>query len=117
MHSTHKTVYLAYANIHTNNLLAHSDCHHCKRGVTRIQGKWEWERERNTGTETCKIVVIQCTLDLSPLRFTELYKPSHWYTIVVKFFLLHNALSNKHPCKTVYRMMSFVIYYNLQVFI
>ena len=52
----------------------------------------------------------------SPVRFAELYKPSHWYTIVVKFFLkfflLHNALSNKRLWKTIYRLMSFVIYYN-----
>ena len=44
-------------------------------------------------------------LNSSPVRLTELYRPSHWYAIVVKFFLelflLHNALSNKRLCKTV----------------
>ena len=57
----------------------------------------------------------------SPVRFTELYKHkhSHWYAIVVKFFLqfflLHNTLSNKRPYKTLYRLMSFVIYYNYTI--
>ena len=41
---------------------------------------------------------------------------SHWYTIIVKFFLqfflLYKALSNKRPCKTVYWLTLFVIYYN-----
>ena len=30
-HSTHKAVYLTPANMHTNHLLAHSDCHYCKQ--------------------------------------------------------------------------------------
>ena len=59
------------------------------------------------GTETC----INSRYS-SPVRFTELYKPSHWYAIVVKFFLLHNALSNKRPYNAVNRLTSFVIYYN-----
>ena len=68
-------------------------------GVSGIQGKWEQERERNTGTGTC----INCcySSDSSPVKFMELYKPSHWYGRAVKFFLLHNALSNKHPCNAV----------------
>ena len=36
--------------------------------------------------------------DFSPVQFTELYKPSHWYAIIVMFFfdffLLHNPSSN-----------------------
>ena len=59
------------------------------------------------------------SLDFSPVRFTVLYKPSHWYVIVVKFFLkfflLHKALSIKRLCKTVYQLMSFVIYYNYTI--
>ena len=54
--------------------------------------------------------------DTSPVRFTELYKPSHWYAFIVKFFLelflLHKALSNKRPCNTVYQLTYFAIYYN-----
>ena len=78
--------------------------------VTRIQGNREWEREWNTGTGTC----INCcySSDSSPVWFTELYKPSYWYAIVIKFFILHNALSNKRPCNAVYRLTSFVFYYN-----
>ena len=48
MHSTHKAVYLAHANMHTNNLLAHSDCYYCKQGVTGIgngSGNKTQERE------------------------------------------------------------------------
>ena len=56
----------------------------------------------------------------SHVRFTELYKPSHWYTTVVKFFLefflLHNTLSNKCQCKTVDQLMSFVINYNYKLY-
>ena len=74
--------------------------------VTGIQGK----QERNTGTESC----VNCcySSDSSLVWFTELYKPSHWYAIVVKFFILHNALSNKRPCNAIYQLTSFVIYYN-----
>ena len=68
--------------------------------TTGIQRKWEWQWERNMGMETCK---NHCSLDSSQVRFTELYKPSHWYAIVVKFFLklflLHKALTNKRPYK------------------
>ena len=31
MYSAHKAAYLAHANMHTNNLLTHSDCHYCKQ--------------------------------------------------------------------------------------
>ena len=85
--------------------------HH--RGVTGIQGKWEWERKRNTRTGTCN---NHCySLVSSQVGFTELYKPSHWYAIVVKFFLLYKALSNKHLCKIVCRLTSFVMYYNYTI--
>ena len=81
--------------------------------VTGIQGKWKREQERNMGMGTCK---NHCySSDSSPARFTKLYKLSHWYAIVVKFFPLHKGLSNKHPCKTVYQLTSFVIYYNYTI--
>ena len=80
-------------------------CHSLVTGVTSIQGK----REQNTETGTC---INCCYLDSSPVTFTELYKPNHcWYAIVVKFFLLHIALSNKRPCDAIYWLTSFVIYY------
>ena len=67
--------------------------------VTGIHGKRERERKQNTETGTCKN-----WSDSWPVRFTELYKPNHWYAIVVKFFfelfLLHKALSNKRPCNS-----------------
>ena len=31
IHSTHKAVYLAHANMHIDHLLTHSDCHYCKQ--------------------------------------------------------------------------------------
>ena len=53
--------------------------------VTGIQGKRKQERERKTGTGTCKNICY--SLDSLPLKFTELCKPSHKYSIV---FLSHN---------------------------
>ena len=76
-------------------------------GVTGIQRKWEQEREWNTGTGTCKNHFYSS--DSSPVRFTGMYKPSHWYAIVVKLIPLHIASSNKHLCKILYQLMSFVI--------
>ena len=73
----------------------------------KVSGNWN---SRNTGMGTCKNCCY--SPDSSPVRSTELYKPSHWYTTVVKFFLLHNALSNKCPCNAVYQLMSFMINYN-----
>ena len=110
--------------------------------VTGIQGKWEWEWKRNGNLHKLllfigffksrvarplfffpskykrkKVVWLRKTRILyHVVRFTELYKPNHWYTIVVKFFLLHNALSNKRPCNAVYQLTSFVIYYNYTIF-
>ena len=54
-------------------------------------GKWN-SRETGTGagTEmgTCK---NHCySLDSLPVKFTELCKPSHKHSIIVKFFLSHN---------------------------
>ena len=84
-------------------------------------GNWN-SRKMGTGAETehGNGNLQNCySSDSLPVRFTELYKPSHWYAIVVKFFLefflLHNALSDKCPCKTVYRLTSFVIYYHRYV--
>ena len=92
-------------------------------GVTGIQGNGcrngtrEREQEWSTGTGICKHCCYSS--DSSPVRLTELYQPSHWYAIIVKFFLelflLHKALSNKRLCKTVYWLMSFVIYYNYTI--
>ena len=69
------------------------------------------ENGNGSGKETGKweLAKIIYSLESSPVRFTELYKPRHWYTIVVKFFLLHKALSNKSPYKRVYQLTSFVI--------
>ena len=46
------------------------------------------------------------SLDSSTVMFTELYKPSHWYAIVV------SIAQGKLLRKTVYGLTSFVIYYN-----
>ena len=66
---------------------------------------------------TCKIIVIHQILHQWGSQ--NCIRPSHWYTIVVKFFLefflLHNTLSNKPPCKTVCRLTLFVIYYNYTI--
>ena len=51
--------------------------------VTGIQGKREWK----VGTGTCKNHYLSDSL---PVKFTELCKPSHKYSVVVKFFLSHN---------------------------
>ena len=54
-------------------------------GATGIQGKWNREQERKTGTGTCK---NKCySSDSLPVKFTELCKPSHKYSII---FLSHN---------------------------
>ena len=57
-------------------------------GVTGIQGKWELEWERKMEMGICK---NHCySLDSLPVQLTELCKPSHKYSIVVKFCLSHN---------------------------
>ena len=50
--------------------------------VTGIQGKWEQDRERKTGTEI--FLNPYYSSDPSPVRFTELYRPNHLYAIIVK---------------------------------
>ena len=52
--------------------------------ITGIQRKQEWK----AGMGICK---NRCYLsDSLPVKFTELCKPSHKYSIIVKFFLSHN---------------------------
>ena len=64
-------------------------------GVSGIQGKKERERKWKIGTGTCKNSSYS-SVSL-PVKFTELYEPSHKYAIVVKFFLLHNMCQCKTP--------------------
>ena len=85
-----------------------------------LLGNWN-SREMGTGTGmeqgmgTCKNHCYSSNSSLATASFIKLYKPSHWYAIVVKFFPLHKGLSNKLPCKTVYQLISFVIYYNYTI--
>ena len=71
------------------------NCNSRKTGLTGVETE-----HRNRNLQNCYL------LDSSLVRFTELYKPNYWYAIIVKFFLkfflLCNALSNKHPCNRVY---------------
>ena len=54
--------------------------------VIGIQGKREREWKAEMGA--CKNCCYSS--DSLPVKFTELCKPSHKYSIVVKFFLSHN---------------------------
>ena len=51
-------------------------------------GNWNSKKGNRggNGTREQELAKINYSLDTSPMRFTELYKPSHWHTIVVMFF-------------------------------
>ena len=65
-----------------------------KHGITGIERKWEqeWEQKVATGTWRNHCYLSDSSRDSLPIKIThaQLCKPSHKYSIMVKFFLSHN---------------------------
>ena len=78
--------------------------------VTGIQGKREWEQEWKMGMGICK---NSCSSsDSLPVKFTELCKLSHKYSIV---FLAYNKRWPAQNSISTNYIMPFAIFYNYTI--